>query len=193
MAGVCANTRKESAQFSIQIPLLTERFGVLAHDSTRQGPGFDVVDRCRSTGQTTVTIDAFGLSATKYKYNENVVFSHTRAGYLCQQRSSGTRPHGEACGERHGDYSKKRGAQCRERHKESCAHGSVHVDPVIEPVWEARFSEQRQAAARPEPAALAKKKLILVAMSQQPRKVAAMFRRFDTAVAWGWHEARGTV
>ena len=67
-----------------------------------------------------------------FRYHENVVFNISRAGGLRRQRSSWACPHGETCGEEHGNYSEERRAQHCEGHKESCAHCGQHVHAIVE-------------------------------------------------------------
>ena len=86
----------------------------------------------RSSREKTVETNAFVVSATIFKYHEGVVFSISRVGRLRWQRSRWARPHGEERGEKFGDYSEERRAQCGEGHKEGCAHCGLYVHAIVE-------------------------------------------------------------
>src|SRR5438128_2087057 len=66
-----------------------------------------------------------------FKYNESVVFSYCGVRHFRHGRTGRTCPHSEECSERHGDYGEERRAQRCEGHKESGAHGGLHVHAII--------------------------------------------------------------
>jgi len=80
----------------------------------------------------TVRANAFVMSATIFKYHESVIFSISRVWRLRWQSSSRACAHGEARGEKHGDYREERRAQCGEGHKKSRAHRGLRVYALIE-------------------------------------------------------------
>jgi len=93
-------------------PFEKRRVRIVAHDS------LEATDNPRIC----LRIDAYCVAATIFKYHESVIFSISRIGDLCRQRSSWACPNGEVCSEKYGGYGQERRPQCSERHKKSCAH-----------------------------------------------------------------------
>lgn len=146
--GVCATTRKDSAQSSINSLSRTERFKLFAdrYMIAHLGRLFTRKPNREEPG----TISALESRTSIFTYDESVVFSISCIWGLRRDAPSWACPHRERGREKHGDYRQKCCAQCSERYKTGCAQCALRVHTIAtaaESHFESRSSSPSAACS----------------------------------------------